>query len=167
VSLLVRFLCGMPPLSPNCVLISIIPTVKSRWWGMFISKTGRCFKGSNDINKWEIFSSATVGTHDGKAHPYSVPECKFARKCIKIESISAISLPFSTFSAGVNLYRPRAWVLAEAQGHAPVTCTFPHARCALWKEVMLFWKSGATALIRRWVKTLTMTAPARNAQKLY
>jgi len=30
---------------------------------------------------------------------------------------------------------------------------------------MLFWKSGATALIRRWVKTLTITAPTHNAQK--
>jgi len=55
---------------------------------------------SNDINRWEIFSSTTVGTHGSTAHPYSAPECKFARKCIKIESISAVSLPFSTFSGG-------------------------------------------------------------------
>ena len=35
----------------------------------------------------------------------------------------------------------------------------------LWKEVMLFWKSCATALIKRLVKTLTITAPTRNTQK--
>ena len=66
------------------------------WRWKFFSLLGL----SNDINRREIFSSTTVGTHDSTAHPYSAPECK-------IESISAISLPFSTFSGGVNSYRPR------------------------------------------------------------
>ena len=32
----------------------------------------------------------------------------------------------------LNLYRPRALILAEAQGHTPVACAFPHTCCALW-----------------------------------
>jgi len=78
---------------------------------------------------------------------------------------------FDILQGGLTGKLAQAAVMGAGRGAGMRTsylCISPRPLCCvnLLKGVMLFWKSGISAFIRRWAKKLTIMAPTQNAHLL-